>query len=145
MNIEKFQIDGFGEINIDKVLFEGYCPILFTCKNKDNDLFLVVHCTSNNEMQKWLITKTDSKNIIDLLQDKKTIREAFLCDEENRFSYIIQNDEEKVLNGKETDDWSVNSNYLPTVGEFMNVEEDEFLEEIEYFERLITPQYKNGW
>ena len=63
------KIDKLGELRIDVVLFESYYPILFTCLNENNDLFLCVCCQSNKEGRKWLITKTTPNIVVKVLKD----------------------------------------------------------------------------
>ena len=37
-------LNKYGELYIDKILFETYFPIIFTCKNENNDIFICVCC-----------------------------------------------------------------------------------------------------
>ena len=73
-----YETQKYGKLYIDKILFETYLPILFTCKNDMNDIFICVCCQDNENGKKWLISETDGKVIVELLQNKLSIREAFL-------------------------------------------------------------------
>ena len=55
----------------------GKYPVLFTCKN-DKDIYLFICCLVNSEKIKWIGTRTTYDNLIDLLENKITIRDAFL-------------------------------------------------------------------
>lgn len=57
-----------GVLTIDKILFESYYPILFTCKNEFNDIFVCLCCQHNQNGIKWLVGKTDNSYIMQLLK-----------------------------------------------------------------------------
>lgn len=42
-----YETQKYGKLYIDKILFETYLPILFTCKNDMNDIFICVCCQDN--------------------------------------------------------------------------------------------------
>lgn len=47
--MKKFiKLDSYGQLYIDKILFESYFPIIFTCVNDNKDIFISV-CCQNNE------------------------------------------------------------------------------------------------
>ena len=125
-------IEPFGNIYMDKVLFETYEPILFTCKDTNNHLFLAVCCTSNNIMKKWLITYVDLKCLIELLTDQITIREAFLFETEHKYTVILENEKCTCIKN-DLQDWATQSSFLPSAGEYMDAEDSEFEEELQYF------------
>ena len=55
----------------------GKYPVLFTCKN-DKDIYLFICYYVNSEKIEWIGTRTTYDNLIDLLENKITIRDAFL-------------------------------------------------------------------
>lgn len=131
MKVEKIlkKIPMFKNLKLDTILFESKYPVLFTCV-KENEVYLFSCCLVTAKIMKWIGTKTDYDTLIQLLQDKLTIREAFLNVSEEKI--IIE------YNGHETnyiivDKNSVPSELLPTSGEYMDAEEDEFAEEIATF------------
>ena len=133
---EMFNIKHIGCLTLDKVLFESYYPILFTCKDEKRNLFLCVCCQLDSGVQKWLISKTKVQNVIKMLKDEITIRDAFVKTDDNNKYSIIFKDCEYVIKINDVNDWnSKTSIYLPTEGEFMESEDGEFDEEIEYFRR----------
>jgi len=78
MKIEKIfrKIPDFQKVILDTILFESKYPVLFTCKN-DKDIYLFICCFVNSEKIKWIGTRTTYDNLIDLLENKITIRDAF--------------------------------------------------------------------
>lgn len=132
-----FEIEKIGMLKVDRVLFESYIPILFTCTNEENELFLCVCCQANATGKKWLITKTSPQVIINLLKDNITIREAFLKFDDIQITVLADNAGVQI-NEKNIEDWDPNtSRSLPSSGEYMEAEGDEFQEEIEYYETCI--------
>lgn len=140
-----FEFKEIGELKLNKVFFESYQPILFTCINQENEHFLCVCCEITAVTKKWLVTKIQPKKVIDLLSDKLTIRNTFLEGEE-KFSIYLTHEGWRIEENNSVDWDAENSIYLPSAGEFMEVEEDEFKEEIEYFENIMqldTNQFTN--
>lgn len=132
MNVEKIlrKIPMFKELELDTILFESKCPVLFTCKNR-KDIYLFLCCLVNAKIVKWIGTKTNYDILIKLLQNKITIREAFL--EVNKEKIVIEYDGQDVLYNV-VDKTLVPLELLPTDGEYMDAEEDEYAEEIAKFE-----------
>lgn len=129
------KLDEWGELYIDKILFEAGYPVLFTCINGNRDLFICVCCQNNENGTKWLISKTTAGHVAKMLENGMTIRELFLEDEENRFSVNALGGEiEIVKNDKK--DWSKDSIYPPKANEYMDAEDGEVEEEIRYFENF---------
>ena len=133
-----------GQLYIDKVLFESNIPILFVCKNKEEELFLCVCCQSNINGKKWLISSVDEETLILLLSDKISIRDAFLRDDSFRIS-VVSNDS-GIWMGYDESDWQEDSVYLPKRGAFMETEEGEYEEELEYYNlRQINRSYRDSF
>lgn len=86
MNVEKIfqRIPDFKNIIVDTILFESKYPVLFTCKN-ENDIYFFICCLVNASVVKWIGTKTDYDTLIELLENKVTIRTAFLALRKKRF------------------------------------------------------------
>lgn len=121
-------------LKMDTVLFESKYPVLFTC-NIDRDIYLFICCMVNGQFVNWIGTKTDYKTLIQLLKNEVTIRDAFLAitDEKIMINY----------DGKEPVADIVKKNrvpmeLLPTVGEYLDAEGDEYTEEIAKFEERMS-------
>lgn len=141
MNVEKLfrQIPSFNELNMDTILFESHYPVLFTC-TKGQDVYLFSCCLVNATVAKWIGTKTDYEILIQLLEDKITIQDAFLNGEKEKIliEYNGTNVQYNVV-AKE----QIPNELLPTAGEYMEAEEDEFTEEIATFKsRMENFEFK---
>lgn len=133
-----------GSLKIDRVLFESYHPLLFTCLDEYNNLFLCVCCHANNNEQKWLITNVSPQTILDLLNDKITIRDSFLKEKGNKYTIIYRNHEYFVEENNKFDWDQETSQSLPTPGEYIESDENEFVEEINHYKRFMeNAQWKN--
>lgn len=124
-------ITDFQSIILDKILFENSYPVMFTCKNKE-DVYLFICCLVTADIVKWIGTKTTYDNLIELLENKITIRDAFLNVTEDKMviNYNGKKVEYSVENGR-----SLPEKILPAAGEYMDAEEDEYIEEIAEFKR----------
>ncbi len=124
-----------GQLFIDKVLFESNIPILFVCNNAEDELFLCVCCQSNSKGRKWLISSVNEEIIIKMLSDEISLRDAFLADDSFRLS--AQRTKDSFSIGYNEEDWKEGSIYLPKKDEYMEAEEGEFDEEIDYYKLRI--------
>lgn len=95
MKIEKIfrKIPDFQGSVLDTILFEGKYPVLFTCKN-DKDIYLFICYIANAQKIGWIGTKTTYENLIDLFENRITIRNAFLNITNSKF--MIEYDGEEV-------------------------------------------------
>lgn len=133
----------FGQLFIDQVLFESYIPIIFTCKDESDNIFICVCCQNNSDGNRWLIGKTNPKTIIKLLKDEISLRQMLqsLCSERIMVFY---------KNGKFHEDtseavWSDDSLFLPKNDSFLYADPGEFDEEILYFQSLLNLSYSNDY
>lgn len=133
MDVEKIlrKIPDFQNIILDIILFESKYPVLFTCKN-EKDIYLFICCLANTERIKWIGTQTSYDNLIELLENRITIRDAFLNVSENKIviDYDGINIDYSLKKGSD-----IPEKFLPTEGEYMDAEEDEYAEEIEVFRK----------
>lgn len=133
--VQKFvKINKDVQLYIDKIIFESYFPIIFTCKDDKNNIYMCVCCQNNEKGIKWLVGKTDSKSIVKVLEDKITIRELLLHNTEEHISIEYINGDYSVEYNNS--DWKENSIYLPKKDSYIYADEGEFDEEIKYFQSL---------
>lgn len=125
------KINKYGDLYVDRILFESYFPIIFTCRDANNDIFICVCCQNNREGCKWLVGKTDKSSIIKMLKDEITIRDLLLNFSSEKISvdYI----DGKYVVSYRNSDWNEDSIYLPKKDSYMYVEEGEFDDDIIYF------------
>ncbi len=70
-------IPDFHNIVLDTILFESKYPVMFTCKN-EGDVYLFICCLVTADTAEWIGTKTTYGNLAALLENRVTIRDAFL-------------------------------------------------------------------
>lgn len=132
---EFIKSDKYGQLYIDKILFESYFPIIFTCINDNKDIFISVCCQNNEKGCKWLLGKTDGISIVSMLQDKMTIRQLLLEHSTGKISVEYTTNTGYVI-AYNNSDWDMNSPYLPKKDSYMYAEDGEFENEINYFSSL---------
>lgn len=132
MKIEKIfrKIPDFQKVILDTILFENKYPVLFTFKN-DKDIYLFICCFVNSEKTKWIGTRTTYDNLINLLENKITIRNAFFNVANDKIMIEYDRKEVKYELKKASE---IPDEILPTVGEYMDAEE-EYEEEIAEFKK----------
>ena len=137
---EFIKLDKYGQLYIDRVLFESYFPIIFTCVNDNNEIFICVCCQNNKKGCKWLIGKTNGINIIRMLRDEITIRQLLLEYSSGKISVdYVKNEYVVAYNNS---DWDENSLYLPKDDSYMYAEDGEFDDEIAYFSSVDYVYYE---
>lgn len=122
-----------GELFVDRILFDSYYPILFSCRNQEGDFFICVCCKNNQDGIKWLIGKTEADHIIKVLENRITVRDLLLRYTSSKITVDKINGEFKV--SYNNDDWNDNSIYLPKHDSFLNPDPGEFDEEIQYYRK----------
>lgn len=70
-------VPGIGDLDLEEVIVEDTCPIFFTCISKDNQRY-VVTCCEVYEEQRWIISPISNFDLIRLLTNKLSMRQAFL-------------------------------------------------------------------
>lgn len=131
-----FNIKQYGNLFIDKILFEASYPILFICKNAEEQLFICSCFLNNEEERRWLITGITPDVIIKLLNDEITLRDSFLTDDSVRVTAISDADGIRYVFNDQQDWDPENSICLPDADEYMDVEDGEFEEEIAYYRKF---------
>lgn len=126
------QSDCLSNITIDQVLFESSYPILFS-GHDNNNIYLFICHSVNSERMAWIVTRTTYDIIISMLNNKMTIRDAFLgfTSEKILLTFDKEGMHTSICDIKDIDD-----NILPTSGQYMDTEEGEFDEEIQYYETM---------
>ena len=141
--MKKFiKLDKYGQLYIDKILFESYFPIVFTCINDNQDIFIGVCCQNNEKGCKWLLGKTNGISIVKMLRDEITIRQLLVDYSLGKISVdYVGNEYSITFNSL---DWDKDSLYLPKEDSYMHAEDGEFEEEINYFTLLDNSLHYNA-
>lgn len=140
---EFIELDKYGKLYIDKILFETYFPIIFNCITDNKDMFFCVCCQNNENGCKWLVGKTNGISIAKMLQNKITIRQLLLDFSVERITVDYKNKEYAIRYNNS--DWNEESKYLPKVDSYMYAEEGEFDEEIKYFSSIDRINYNKEY
>ena len=138
VNTEKY-----GKLYIDRILFESNFPIVFTCKNDADEIFICVCCQNNIKGCKWLVGKTDAINIIRMLKDELTLRELVRGYSSGRISVDYSDGEYRVEYNNSA--WNEDSIYLPKEDSYMFADEGEFADDISYYSTLIKVCYDENY
>lgn len=128
---EFIRLDKYGQLYIDKVLFESYYPIVFTCVNEEKNVFICVCCQNNAKRCKWLLGKTNGISIARMLRNEITIRQLLLEYSSEKIS--VDYDGNGYVISYNNSDWDERSPYLPKEDSYMYAEKGEFDDEIDYF------------
>lgn len=108
---------------IDEVFVEEKYPILFTCRNKSDSLFICV-CYEIREKLQFIVSKNTKENIIDMLKNKITLREVFDSPFDKVFLVdCYKSNFEFTTKVKYKD---IDSDLLPIEGTYLESEEGEF-------------------
>lgn len=112
-----------GNLEIDYVFAEYDCPIIFTCIDKDNNIFFCA-CICMDNIQKWLVTAVDSDTIVDYVKNKVSNREMFTksnCVYVLSWKYGFTKENCKMLSGDK-----IPEDELPPVNTFLEADDEEF-------------------
>lgn len=139
INISKIlkKCDQLKNADIDKILFEGAYPVLFTMTDDEKE-FLVICPVANSKEMTWIVSETSFSNLIELLTNKITIRDAFLAVSDDKICLKYDGNNMETTRKKRQ---MFPEKLLPDAGEFLDAEVDEFKEEIEYYRK--REQYRN--
>lgn len=120
-------------LEFEKVFFECGYPVLFTARDSNKNLFLCVCCQADENGKKWLVRETKTSIVIKMLQDRITLRDAFICGNGKKYSISEKKGHFTVACDVETDWNDKTSMFLPDAGEFLDAEDGEFDEEISFY------------
>lgn len=120
-----------GILYADRGLFESNYPVLFSCKNDRNDIFIVICCQNNAQGIKWMVGKTTPLAIVKMLRDEITIRKLITMHTSEKFS--IDYKDGKYDCKYVSKEWEKDSAYLPKKDSYIMAELGEFDDDIEYF------------
>jgi|GEM_PF-1025868 len=111
-------VPNVGNLSMEYVIVEDEYPLLFLAIDDLERRYLCVCCDIRGS-QRWIINQLPDKNILDLLLNKLTLRDAFV--EGNRakilatFDYEVRKDEYVVVDGDD-----IPKEDLPMEGEYLD-------------------------
>lgn len=125
----------------DQILIDDIYPVLFTCVDDLENTYLCSCYFTDPSKTLWLITKTEPECVIELLNNKVTIRELFKSDE---LWAICKSKNEEIQVKRIEDCKKFDKNAFPAEGEYMDADTGEFEEEISILKRRIYSQNVSG-
>lgn len=120
------------ELTIDKVFFEVSYPILFTCQDQNGRVYFCVCCQNNEIGRRWLIAEVLPEHIISLLENKITTRDLLI----HHKHWCVFDDGAGMRQDDSENIWDEDSKYLPKQDSFLEPDDGEYDEEIEYYKTL---------
>lgn len=137
-------LNKYGDLLVDKILFEASYPILFTCIDENKNVFICVCCQNNVNGKKWLISKCEPSTLVKMLKDEIPLRDAFLENNECRVTVNSFGDCLEITYNDEND-WGKDSICLPKAGEYIEADIGEFQDEIEYYTNYNLVSYEKEY
>ncbi len=132
-------IPNIGDLDLEKVLFEDICPIFFTLISKEQKRYIGVCCELYGE-QRWLISPISDSNLIRMLKDEISMRDAFLTQNTEKCIIAHWSKENPTIRYDLVDTCNLPKDDLP-LGECLESEDDEIEEYIELLEQSNTDSY----
>ena len=112
----------------DMVLVEYIWPILFTCLDEYDNLYICSCHHADGDVAKWMLVRTTEEAVIKLLQNQIPIHDMFTEAETVYLLTLSERGAQPQAVKQAAQD--VPEHYFPTAGYDMDAEEDEFDEEI---------------
>lgn len=118
----------------DLILIDDIYPILFTCVDDLENTYLCSCYFADPSKTLWLAIKTEPERVINLLNNKVTIRKLFESDE---LWEICKSKNEEIQVKRIEDCKNFDENAFPAEGEYMDADTGEFEEEIAILKKRI--------
>jgi len=131
------------ELKFYMIFVEAIHPILFVCTDSDSNLYICsCHC-SNATKCEWLIAQTSCDKLLALLTDKIAIRDAFVNDDSKLYiATLLEGMQSPNVLYKDVSE--IDPDAFPTAGYYMEVEGDEFQNEISTLSEIAKTTEKNS-
>lgn len=119
-------VGSIGDLVLEHMIFEAEYPVLFICKDNLDKKYICV-CCDIRRTQRWIVSPISNVDLIKMLSDELTLRDAFLT-KKSENSYLIEwnpqyPDTETVTPVSVSE---IPDKDLPTVGEYIEAEEGEY-------------------
>lgn len=128
---EWINIKGIGNLYLESILVTFDVPLLFVCKTKDNNRYLVL----SEDEREYLVSKCSDKMLLDMLQNKTPMDKVFMDSDENILIQIDSKENECV--GKVIDRKDLHAGMLPDKGAYFESNNDNIKE---YVDRVSNVQ-----
>lgn len=122
-------ITDIGDLNWEEIIVDDACPIFFTLISNNGKRYISVCCELYEE-QRWLISPISNSNLIRMLKNEISMRDAFLTQNEEKCVIAHWSKDDPTLKYDLVDTCDLPDRDLP-VDEMLEAEEGEFEEYIQ--------------
>lgn len=119
----------YGNLVVEQVIVEYVYPLLSVLKDSSGNRYLCM-CFDTRGSQQWLISPISASNLIKMLMNRLTLKEAFVKDT-GTVIYAYRNYETREDSFEQMASDKVPTEYLPEAGEYLDAEPNEWEEYIE--------------
>lgn len=121
--VDTLNIPTLGKLEIVEIYAYYDEPVLFSCKNVEGDLYLVVAADENDRYETWLYAQVSSDRLNLIQTDTIDLYDAFANTEDGRllqvkFPYDKSGPESEFVQSDQVPD-----EMLPESGEYLNLQE----------------------
>lgn len=113
------------KIYLEIVLIEFQIPLLFICRDDNDERYSVLCIDSDLKNLKYILIKSDIVDIIEVLNKNITLEEFFRKGKDNTYWEVIASDNPYNDKVKKKDLTTISSEKLPDTGIYFDVESDE--------------------
>ena len=114
----------YGDFCVEQVIVAYVYPLLSVLKDNAGNRYLCM-CFDTRGTQQWLISPISPANLVKLLTNQLTLKEAFIKDADTVI-YAFRNYETKADSFVQMTPQQVPTDYLPEAGEYLDAEPDEW-------------------
>ena len=119
----------YGNLVVEQVIVEYVYPLLSVLKDSSGNRYLCM-CFDTRGSQQWLISPISASNLIKMLMNRLTLKEAFVKDT-GIVIYAYRNYETREDSFEQMASDKVPTEYLPEAGEYLDAEPNEWEDYIE--------------
>lgn len=121
-------VSDIGNLNWEEIIVDDACPIFFTLISEDGHRYISVCCELYEE-QRWLIAPITNNDLINLLTNRLSMREAFSNPSNNECIIAHWSKDKPVLRYEKIAPSEIPEQDLP-IDEMLEAEDGEFAEYI---------------
>lgn len=117
-------VPSIGDLEMDYIIVENDCPIVFICKDKKDQIYFC-NCVTMVEIQKWLITRVNEDILKEYFNNKISNYQIF-NNSKNKIFVVTWSYECLKENYKIVSNNNLNDDELPQKNSFLDAEPGEF-------------------
>ncbi|QHI73814.1 hypothetical protein [Aminipila terrae] len=129
----KFRISEQIELVIEKVLVQLDVPLMLSCRDKENNLYIALCVEEEEEYTRYLVVRSSNTKLAQMLSDKITMRELF-SDKEYPIAWFCDLSVDGQLKNVVSYDGKIKDAYLPLENEYFENENEDLFKYVEKLE-----------